>query len=59
VGTEGWSKSGASETAPRRRGNGMNNGDESELGVLNRNGAPHAGNPPSSRHSRSEPLSEV
>lgn len=45
VGTEGWSKTGVSETAPRR-GDAQANGhsvDDSELGVLNRNGAPHAG----------------
>lgn len=55
VGTEGWSRAGASETAPRRRTEAQMNGhgmDESELGVLNRNGAPHAGNPPSPLHSR-------
>jgi hypothetical protein len=58
VGSEGWNRAGASET--RKRGmKGHHVGDESELGVLNRNGAPHAGNPPSSRHSRSEALQEV
>ncbi|KAI4946007.1 hypothetical protein J4E91_007449 [Alternaria rosae] len=64
VGTEGWSRNGASETALRRRADaqGTANGhsvDESELGVLNRNGAPHAGNPPSSMHSRVGTAQEV
>jgi membrane-associated phospholipid phosphatase len=64
VGTEGWSKNGSSETAPARRprrradvhGNAV---DESELGVLHRNGVPHAGNPPSSVHSRSGTAHDV
>ncbi|KAL1792081.1 hypothetical protein ACET3X_009832 [Alternaria dauci] len=58
VGTEGWSSKGDSQTAHRRRADGQfdshtNGVDESELSVLNRNGVPHAGNPPSAVHSRS------
>ncbi|USP74218.1 hypothetical protein yc1106_01492 [Curvularia clavata] len=49
VGTEGWSKSGARKRTDARA---VHSVDESELGVLNSNGVPHAGNPPSSRHSR-------
>ncbi|CAI9633721.1 acid phosphatase vanadium-dependent haloperoxidase [Alternaria burnsii] len=58
VGTEGWSRKEDSEIALRRRADGQfnvhaNGVDESELSVLNRNGVPHAGNPPSAMHSRS------
>lgn len=52
VGTEGWSKR-EGEGMSRKRGEDINM--DEELGVLNRNGAPHAGNPPSSSHSRVEP----
>ncbi|EOA82234.1 uncharacterized protein SETTUDRAFT_173919 [Exserohilum turcica Et28A] len=59
VGTEGWSSSGASQmTTSRRQVDAQTNGhgvDESEMHVLNRNGAPHAGNPPSPTHSRNAP----
>ena len=47
VGTEGWSK--ARKRSDEHTAHSV---DESELGVLNANGVPPAGNAPSSRHSR-------
>ncbi|EMD91730.1 hypothetical protein COCHEDRAFT_1194482 [Bipolaris maydis C5] len=52
VGTEGWSKAGASARRRTDAQMGAHSVDDSELGVLNHNGVPHAGNPPSSRPSR-------
>ncbi|KAF1946143.1 acid phosphatase/Vanadium-dependent haloperoxidase [Clathrospora elynae] len=62
VGPEGWSRGGKSETATKKRGQGIADGnemDESELGVLNLNGAPHSGNSPSSSHSRTNVVHAV